>query len=559
MGIRSESDARLRQLVIESKLVTTEELERIAQEDHDTGLGQLLVEQGVVTSQELAQIVQKQLKIPYIDLHTYQIQPEVLELIPESMTHKYKAIPLAIHNDALLVAMAEPYDVVAIEALSVQAQMRVEPAVAPALEIKEAIDRSYQAYGEIKQQFKEIPPPSPTISERASIEAVASAPAVRALDLLVDEAVKNRASDIHLEPQGAKLRVRYRIDGILYDVMSLPLSALGPLISRLKIMANMNIADRHPQDGQFSMNIRGREIDVRVATIQTAYGERGSLRILDKSFIALSLTDLGFLPDSLEVYKQVLRYPFGMVLIGGPTGSGKTTTLYASTSHLDSMSRNIVTIEDPVEYRFNDINQIQVNPRAGLTFSTGLRSIMRHDPDVILIGEIRDAETAEIAIHAALTGHLVLTSVHANNTAGALLRLIDMGVEPFLVSMAIICVVTQRLVRRVCPHCRHLSQAPIEGRLAYQKELGEERAEFFYGSGCNACSNTGYSGRTAVFEILTVDEELGRLLVKGTTTGELRAHAQKEGMISMQHDGMLKVKRNITTPCEVLRNVFSIG
>jgi len=532
-----------------------EQLAALEEEGQDSA--QTSVEPEALIPQEVAMLAAFRLGIPYIDLTMYQIQPEVLRLIPESIAKKYNLIPLAIIDNALQVAMAEADDVLALEALAAQAPMRIEPVVALAEDIQEAIDRNYKAYAEIEEQFDRTPPP-PT-EERISAEAIAGAPAVRALDLLIDEAIKNRASDIHIEPEEDRLRVRYRIDGVLQDIMSLPLSAHAPLISRLKVLASMNIADRRPQDGQFSVKGRDRQVDVRVATICTTYGEMGDLRILDKSFAALSLTELGFLSDNLEKYKHTLASPFGMILISGPTGSGKTTTLYASISHLDCKGRNIITIEDPVEYRFKDINQIQINPRAGLTFATGLRAIMRHDPDVILVGEIRDSETAEIAIHSALTGHLVLSSVHANDTVGVLFRLLDLGVEPFLVSSALIGIVTQRLVRRVCPHCRHTTRAPIEGQLAYQKELGEERTEFIYGRGCNSCANTGYLGRTAVFGILPITEEIRRMLLTGASAAQIRAQAQKEGMISMWRDGMLKVKAGITTPCEVLRNVFSIG
>jgi len=440
------------------------------------------------------------------------------------------------------------------------AQMRIEPVMAAAEEIQEAIDRNYKAYDEIEKQFRAASAPPVTTQERTYAETIAGAPLVRGLDLIIDEAIKNRASDIHIEPQEDRLRLRYRIDGVLHDIASLPLSTGGPLISRLKILANMNIADHHrPQDGQFSVKARDKEIDVRVATVSTAYGEMGVLRILDKSFATLSLGELGFSPTNLAQYQNILKSPFGMVLISGPTGSGKTTTLYASVNSLDRAGRNIITIEDPIEYRFKDINQIQVNPRAGLTFATGLRAIMRHDPDVILVGEIRDPETAEIAIQAALTGHLVLASVHANDTVGSLFRLLDLGVPPFLVSSALVGCAAQRMVRRVCPHCRHLSHAPLEAQLAYSEEMGEEQAEFFYGSGCNSCSGTGYLGRIAVFEILHMSYEIRRLLLTGASADQIGAQAKQEGVVSMWHDGMLKVKAGTTTPCEVLRNVFSIG
>ncbi len=537
-------------------------IEKLQQlEASQEGKGQGLIEdsgkQDVLTREEEAQLTAFRLGMPYIDLSLYQIQPEALRLIPEALARKHNVIPLAIVDNALQVAVAEADDVLALEALAIRARMRIHPVVAVATDIQDAIDRSYKAYGEIEEQFGEA---SVTPDEEKILaEAIASAPAVRALDLIVDEAIKNRASDIHIEPGEDRLRVRFRIDGVLQDTMSLSLSAHAPLISRLKILSGINIADNRPQDGQFSVKVRDKQVDVRVATIHTTYGEMGALRLLDKSFAALSLTELGFLAENLQKYRRMLVSPFGMILISGPTGSGKTTSLYASVSNLDCKGRNIITVEDPVEYRFKDINQIQVNPRAGLTFAAGLRSIMRHDPDVILVGEIRDTETAEIAVNAALTGHMVLSSVHANDTAGVIFRLLDLGIEPFLVASALIGVVSQRLVRRVCPHCSRMTRAPIEGQLAYQKEIGEERVEFLFGRGCNTCANTGYMGRTAAFEIMPVSEEIRRILLTGASAAQIRAQAVEEGMESMWRDGMVKVKAGITTPDEVLRNVFSIG
>lgn len=555
--VAPKQEGSLRQVLIDSGLVTAEQVDEIVQESEGKNLGQLLVERKIITAQELAMVIGLHFNIPCVDLSTYQIQSEALRLIPESVSRKYNVIPLAISNNTLQVAMAEADNILILEALKARTKMKIESVVAPADEIKEAIDRNYKAFSEIKAHLHEVAPA--TVEGGISVEAVSGAPIVRALDLLINEAIKNRASDIHIEPQEDKLRVRYRIDGVLHETMSLPISAHAPLVSRLKILANMNIADHRPQDGQFSFKAKEREVDIRVATIFTKYGQMGVLRILDKSFSALSLNELGFLPNNLEKYENMLKTPFGMVLISGPTGSGKTTTLYASVNHLDCKGRNIITVEDPVEYRFKDINQIQVNPRAGLTFATGLRAIMRHDPDVILVGEIRDSETAEIAVQAALTGHLVFSSVHANDTVSTLFRLLDLGVGAFLVSSALIGVVAQRMVRKVCPYCRQPIRAPAEEQLAYSKELGEERTEFLYGSGCNSCSNTGYLGRTAVFEILLMSEETRRMLLTGATAAQIRAQASEEGMISMWRAGMLKVKEGITTPSEVLRNVFSIG
>jgi general secretion pathway protein E len=321
----------------------------------------------------------------------------------------------------------------------------------------------------------------------------------------------------------------------------------------------MNIADhRRPQDGQFSFDSGKRRIDVRVATVNTVNGEMAVLRLLDKSMAALALPEIGFLSESQEVFEKMLMMPYGMVLISGPTGAGKTTTLYAAVNSLDSVGKNIITIEDPVEYRFSNINQMQVNVKAGLTFASGLRAIVRLDPDVILVGEIRDGETALIAVQSALTGHLVLSSVHANDTTGSLFRLIDLGVEPFLLSSALIGVIAQRMVRRVCPHCACMVTAPLAEQMAYEKEMGESRAEFTYGQGCMECVGTGYHGRTAIFEILTITDNIRRMIVAGSSDSELRAAALREGLVPIAKYGMLKVKAGITTPFEVLRNAYTI-
>ena len=393
-----------------------------------------------------------------------------------------------------------------------------------------------------------------------AIDTATEAPVAQALTLIIDEAVKARASDIHLEPDEAKMRVRYRVDGTLHDMFSLPLATMASLISRIKILANMNIADHHrPQDGQFSLKTKSRLIDIRVGIIATVCGEMAVLRLLDKTRATLALSDLGFLPQSMALYEKMLKVPYGIILVSGPTGAGKTTTLYASLNSLDQTERNIITVEDPVEYRFSNINQIQVNPRAGITFASGLRSILRLDPDVILIGEIRDAETANIAIQSALTGHLVLSSIHANDAVGVVLRLVDLGVEPFLVSSALIGVVAQRMVRRLCPHCARLVEASADEGLIYSEGTGEERKEFLYGAGCKVCANSGYRGRTGIFELFCTSDQIKTLLAKSATANELRKQAIREGMVTLLQDGMLKVKNNITTPTEVIRNAYSVA
>jgi general secretion pathway protein E len=513
------------------------------------------------TSESRAEAAELASGIARLNVLVQSPTPEALQLVPENLARKYNVVPLAVEDTTLRVAMVNPDDILTIEALAARTKKRISPVAASAVDIREAIDFNYKAFGEIAKQFGSMATAPETISlERAAAEVADDSQLAKALSLLTEEAVKSRASDIHIEPELDKLRVRYRIDGILHDVTSLPIGAHGPLVSRIKILAGMNIADpRRPQDGQFSLNAKGREVDIRVATINTVHGEMAVLRLLDKSMAVLSLAQLGFLPESREQFERMLMTPYGMVLLSGPTGAGKTTTLYAAVNSLDRVGRNIITIEDPVEYRFAGINQIQINPKAGVTFASGLRSIVRLDPDVILVGEIRDSETANIATQSALTGHLVLSSAHANDTVGVLFRLIDLGIEPFLICSAIIGIVAQRMVRRVCPNCAHKVTVPLVEQIAYHRETGEERSEFNYGAGCKACTYTGYLGRTGIFEILSLSDEIKRLLVTGAPSAEIRNKAIEEGTITIAKDGMLKAGAGITTPYEVLRNAYSVG
>ncbi len=488
------------------------------------------------------------------------IQPELLKLIPESMSRKYTAIPLEAAGNVLHVAMANPSDIIALEALATSSQMHIVTEKANAKEIIEAIDFNYQSYEEIEKEISSLSLDAEEAESGTRLDTVTDAPVARALALIIDEAVKARASDIHFQPQEEKLQVRFRIDGTLHNMISLPLMTASPIISRVKVLANMNIADHHrPQDGQLSVKTRtGQFMDIRVGMVPTVYGEMAALRLLDKSRAVMDLTELGFLSQSLDKYKEMLKVPYGMILVSGPTGAGKTTTLYASINCMACIESNIITIEDPVEYRFRNINQIQVNPKAGLTFASGLRSILRLDPDVILVGEIRDSETARIAVQSALTGHLVLSSIHANDAVGVIFRLIDLGIEPFLVASALIGVVAQRMVRRVCPDCTQFTAGSLVEQEGYQKETGDERKEFLRGSGCTSCSYTGYYGRTGIFELLQVSDEIRMMLLHGTTATELRNRAIKEGMIPLVKDGMFKVRDHITTPGEVLRNAYSV-
>jgi len=487
-----------------------------------------------------------------------QPQPEALKLIPEVMARRYNAIPVAISGRTMEVAMVDPTDIFALEALAAQSRMKIRPVAATAKEVRDAIDFNYKAYGEIEKQVSSISIPEEETDEKIAVAAATDTPLVQALNLIIDEAVKARASDVHIEPEEDRVRIRYRIDGTLQDTMSLPVNVHRALISRIKILAELNIADHfRPQDGQFSTLSKGREIDIRVAVAPAVLGETATLRLLDKSLATLGLAELGLLPDSLAKYENMLKVPYGMILVSGPTGAGKTTTLYASINSLDTLGRNVITIEDPAEYRFPDIIQIQVNPQAGITFASGLRSILRLDPDVILVGEIRDAETANIATQAALTGHMMLSSIHANDSAGVLSRLLDLKVEPFLIASSVIGVIAQRMVRRVCPDCGRLIEAPLVEQIAYEKETGEKKTEFIYGTGCKSCAYTGYLGRTGIFEILSINDVIGAMVCNRTSSAAIREQALKDGMISMMSDGMRKVKEGITTPFEVLRNAYN--
>jgi type II secretory ATPase GspE/PulE/Tfp pilus assembly ATPase PilB-like protein len=579
--------------VVEAGLISADKLEAAHKLQGSTGkrLDQVLTEQGWVTTEDLARTLSLQLNIPLIDLKRHEVQPQALELVPAELARKHKLVPLDVIADALLLVMADPEDIQALTEVANHTRMKITRSMAIPDEVQRAIELNYKLNREIEEQLRGVAPKAPAaraqpvveltyklnreieeqlrgVTPKASGEeakaeilmrTVSHAPIVRAVDLLLREAVKDRASDIHIEPQKERLRIRYRIDGILHDVASVSLDFHVSLVSRIKVLAQMDIAERRrPQDGQFSHDVDGRQIDIRVATFNTIYGEMTVLRILDKSLPLFSLSELGLLPQALENYQQMLKSPLGMVVATGPTGAGKTTTLYASVDKLDRDERKIITVEDPVEYQFSDISPSEINPKAEITFASGLRAIMRLDPDVILVGEIRDAETATTAIQAALTGHLVLSSIHANDAVGVIFRLLHFGIEPFVLSSALIGVVAQRMVRRICPHCSALTEAKAEGKIAYQQEMNEVPTHFYYGAGCSYCTGTGYRGRTGVFEVLPITEEIRKLTLTGASSDEIRAQAIKEGMMTMRHDGMTKVKQGITTPYEVLRSVFTI-
>jgi general secretion pathway protein E len=524
-------------------------------------LTEVLLEQNLIDPEVLASVLSLKYGVPVVNLARFEVQSEAIAMVPEQVAREHRVLPVSVDGDTLTIATEEPHDFRAINTLATLTRKRISTVIPVGMRLEDAIDSNYRLTRQIEQQIKQL------ASQRAEAEAVEApdidalrqAPVVQAVDMMLTQAVRDRASDIHIEPQEDCVLVRNRIDGVLHEAVRLPLGVHTAILTRIKVLANLNIAERRrPQDGQFSATVGDKKVDFRVATIEGAHGEMAVLRVLDKSMLLIKLPDLGMTPSVLQPFEKLLASPFGMILVNGPTGSGKTTTLYAALQKLDAQGRNIMTIEDPIEYSFRGINQIQVNRQAGITFPVGLRAIMRLDPDIILVGEIRDAETATTAVQAAITGHLVLSSIHANDSVSALIRLIDMGVEPFLVTSAVIGSLSQRLVRRVCPYCRNTAEVPAAEAMAFQAEMGEARTKFVVGRGCNFCSRSGYLGRVGVYELLTVSDTIRKMLMKETSANELKEQAIKEGMITMRRDGMQKVADGITTPGEIMRNVFTI-
>jgi len=555
------SKERLEEVLVRIGLIDAGQMQEISKvaRQGDKKLEEVLVEEGAISPRDLARALSIQLKVPLIDLKRHTISPEILKLIPEELARKYNVLPLDVIGKSLALVMADTTDVVTIGDIAVVTKMRIEPMMGFPDEISEAIDRNYGSGGGGGEELTVLEaPPEEEVKPEQLLSEEAQAPAIRTLNRLILQAIRSRASDIHIEPQKDKIQVRYRIDGVLMDKMSLNSKIHDALISRLKIMANMNIAERRrPQDGQYAVNVDGKNIDIRVACASTIYGEMAVLRIMNKSASLLKLTDLGFLSGTLKRYQQLLKLPFGIILLGGPTGSGKTTTLYASINQLNSKDRNIMTIEDPVEYHLPGINQFQVNPKAEVTFANSLRAFMRLDPDIILVGEIRDTETVKIAIQAALTGHLVFSSVHANDAVGILFRLQDLGAESYLICSALAGTISQRIVRRVCSHCREAYEPAAEELAAYKEEMGEPPDKFYRGAGCNLCGGTGFMGQCGIFELMTLSEKVKQMFIENTAASQIRAQAIEEGMEPLKHDAMLKVKEGITTIPEVLRNVYS--
>ena len=551
----------LGEALVQTQVITAQQLREAQDIQNEQGgkLSEILINLGFIKVEELASFLSIMWNVPLIDLKSHIVQPEALALVPEDLARKHVFIPLHIIGDSLLVVMADPDDYIAIGDIFTKTNMKVQVAFANAADIRRAIDIYYRATDEIQEKVNEFLPAAAGEREEL-LDFSVETPITESLDLLIEQAIRDRASDIHLEPQEDRLRIRYRIDGVLYDMNSVPIDIHAELASRIKILAEMDVTrSKQAQDGQFSMNIGDKEIDIRVATTDTIYGERITLRLLDKSVSLFTLPELGFLPDTLKKYQALLHYPFGMILVGGPTGSGKTTTLYTSINEIDRKKHNIMTIEDPVEYQFEDISQSQLDMKTGITFANGLRAMLRQDPDVILVGEIRDKETAITAVQAALTGHLVFSSIHANDAVSMITRLLDLNVEPGLVASTLIALLAQRMVRRICTNCRVTATPTAVQKEIYYKEMQQELTSVYKGTGCHLCRNTGYQGRIGLFEMLIMREETQKMLINKASIGELRDQAIRDGIYTMKRDGLLKVKEGITTFEEVMTSIFTLG
>lgn len=562
-GSEQKQKERLGEILVRLGMITSEQLSDALQagKSENKLLGQVLVEKGTISTQDLAMALSIQLKVPLIDLSRHKVNPEALKKVPEELSRKYKVLPADIIGHSLVLVMENIQDVQAIDDIAFVSKMRVEPMMGYPDEIRKAIDRNY-SMGNLEVDYDDT-----IIKEQAEEKEVlgfedeaSQAPAMRNLNTLIQQAVRSRASDILIEPQEKHVQVRFRIDGVLHEKGTLPLSLHPALLSRLKIISGMNIAERRrPQDGRFSAKIDKDEVDVRVGCGPAVHGEMAALRLLSRSSQLLDLHGLGISDEVFPTVENLLKLPFGMILLGGPTGSGKTTTLYAAINKLDRMGRNIMTIEDPVEYDFDGINQFQVNVKAGMTFATGLRAFMRMDPDVILVGEVRDNETAKIAAQAALTGHLVFSSIHANDAVGVIHRLLDLGVEPFIVCSTVTGAIAQRVVRRICPNCKKSYKPTVEEQAVYETYMGEIPSELYKGEGCNVCSDTGYSGRVGVYEVMLITDEIKRLILARAPVGDIHSKALEQGMVPLMKDGIVKVKEGVTTISEILKQVYSIS
>jgi type IV pilus assembly protein PilB len=561
---------RLGQILIENKLITDSQLNEALALQGESGksLGRILIDTGVLSEGQLTAVLAEQIGIRYIDLHTYSIDPSATALIDRSLALRYTVVPIDLQDGRLIVAMADPTNVFALDDLRIMTGKEILPVVSTAADITDIINRyMLQNTVPLEEQLEEVPVPEDfegfggeEPDEEEFDEDVDDAPVVKYVNLIIQEAVHENASDVHIEPGEKEVRIRYRVDGVLHETRRSPRRIHPGLVSRIKILANMNIAERRiPQDGRFHMNASGKQVDLRVASLPTVYGEKIVLRILDRSSLLISLTDLGLGPEPLKHFSDSFNKPYGTVIVTGPTGSGKTTTMYAAMTELNHRDVNVITVEDPVEYQMQGLNQVQVNTKVGLTFGASLRSILRCDPDIVMIGEIRDPESAKMAIESALTGHMVLCTLHTNDAPSAMTRMTEMGVEPFLIASAVDCVVSQRLARRLCTRCKQQTEYDVKylQKVGYPPGKGDTATMYkAKPGGCPFCSGAGFRGRVGLFEVLSIDEDIERLVVNVSTAHEIARKAREKGMMTLRDDGFLKVKQGITSLEEVLRVVM---
>jgi len=560
---RPRQRVRLGQILIEAGLVTQAQLQQALERQRETGerLGQIILGMGLGSQDGVAAAIAQQLHITYVRLSDTKPEEAVLLRVPEYLARRHQVIPISQNDRTLTLGMIDPVDILAIDEVRRVTGLEIEPAVITADDFQRAlsvyptpdtaVDDVIQAILPFDDRFAEEEPEK--LKELAD-----EAPVVRLANLIVVQAVRQAASDIHVEPMETLMRVRYRVDGTLYSAMTPPARVQGALISRFKIMANMNIAERRiPQDGRIQLKVDEHDIDFRVSSIPTTWGEKIVMRILDKRGAFVGIDKLGMAPADLRGFERIISRPHGIILITGPTGSGKTTSLYAMLNRLNKTEANITTIEDPVEYQLPGISQVQVNPRAGVTFATGLRAFLRQDPDIIMVGEIRDEETARIAIHAALTGHLVLSTLHTNDAAGAVARLTGIGLEPFLVASSVVGLIAQRLIKKLCEHCKE-PYTPADDLLTRLGIPANPAPTFYKATGCAQCSQSGYKGRIGIFEVMSIDERIKDLIARNGTADQIREAAVAAGMTTLSHDALSKVLAGVTSVEEARRVVFSL-
>jgi len=551
---------QLGQVLIDEGLLNAEQLAHALEEQRHLGrsLGRILVDQGTLSESQLVAALATQIGLKFVDLTDYPVDGSAVPRLPDAVSRRHQAIAVGYEDGKIVVAMADPANVFALDDIRSITGMDVRQVVATKADVMAAIDRYHRADSDLDDLTTAMDSADEDDDLSRIKEVTEDAPIVKFVNLLITQAIQDRASDIHIEPAERDLRVRFRIDGVLHEIMRSPKSIQSGVISRLKIMADINIAERRvPQDGRLSVTSGGKKIDLRVATLPTVWGEKVVMRILDNSTAQYKLSDLGFSQGNYDRYAESFIKPYGMILVTGPTGSGKSTTLYATLNIVSKPEVNVITVEDPVEYRLAGVNQVQVNGKAGLTFASALRSILRSDPDIVLIGEIRDHETAQIAIEAALTGHLVLSTLHTNDSPSAITRLVEMGIEPFLVGSALDCVLAQRLARRLCIKCKEPYQPTPETLLhsRFPWQPGEEVPTLHRAVGCSACAKTGYKGRLALHEVMNVTEEVERLAVERASAAVIGQVAREQGMVTLRSDGMEKVRQGVTSLEEILRVV----